>query len=1041
MQQSKFFDQIVFRSALKPINLTSNIDFMKDEGLKEALYLASSTLQAESTKQNLSPRDLKKLTCSIYKYKARVTNRPTPYGLFAGIGTAEWGNENKIIFRENYSRNTRLDMNILCSISDYISKKKDYIPFLTYYPNRSIYQIADQVRYVEYYYKNNQRQHQISSIENNPYLQKLLAGCSDGASVRKLVNLLVEDEIDDEEALLYANQLIEAQVLVSEIEPTLTGTDFADRLIEQVEKINSQTNTEELRNILDFLKETKKELINLDKKIGNDLAGYATIISKLKILGVPFDEKNVFQVDLSFNPAISRISTSIQKDILNTLSNLQKLFPASANTNLNNFKTKFFAKYENQKVPFLQVLDKELGLGYPLTDSNGINPLIEDLFIQKENGTDQLTWSKSQEFLFKKLLQMQEKGEVLMKISSDEINKINPNPGAGFCDTISVMFNVIDSNKGKIYFQYAGGASASSLIGRFGHVNKEINELLNQISLQEEMSNKNKILAEIIHLPESRTGNVLFRPAFRKYEIPYLAQASVSIDHQVLLSNLSIILKENRIIIWDEKNNKEILPRLGNAHNFSYNSLPVYQFLCDLQHQDKRRSISFNWGALSGLFSFLPRVEIDDVVVHSATWQLKKEAFSHLLPLEGFDLHNNIQKFVDINKLPDKVLFSEGDNELLIDFKNTESILTFLDVIKNKSKITLKEHILDTSCNIAVDEEKNPYAVECIALICPEKSSGNDRQETISTVKSTIIEREFSPGSSWIFYKIFTGVKTSDSILSDKLLFTAQSFVKQGLCDKWFFVRYNDPENHIRIRFHSANEQNIAKIFNVMHKVLADLKEKQSISNFVLDTYVRELERYGHENICNSEDIFYQDSICVAGFLDLINGREGHILRWQWALKSIDSFLEDFGLNMTQKHALLGVLKTSLGKEFGMNKNLKIQLDAKFRNIRSDIKKILDKDLSYYQEYDQLFDLIRVRSESIKSTVADILDLHKSGRLSVSLNQLIADYLHMTLNRVFMGNQRLNEFVSYDMLYRYFESKIAQNKRNRSNQPHELPAL
>jgi hypothetical protein len=47
--------------------------------------------------------------------------------------------------------------------------------------------------------------------------------------------------------------------------------------------------------------------------------------------------------------------------------------------------------------------------------------------------------------------------------------------------------------------------------------------------------NEDTVTAEIVHLPESRTGNILMRTHVRDYEIPYLAHSTVAAERQVKL--------------------------------------------------------------------------------------------------------------------------------------------------------------------------------------------------------------------------------------------------------------------------------------------------------------------------------------------------------------------------------------------------------------------------------------------------------------------------------------------------------------------------
>jgi len=156
------------------------------------------------------------------------------------------------------------------------------------------------------------------------------------------------------------------------------------------------------------------------------------------------------------------------------------------------------------------------------------------------------------------------------------------------------MFSVLDSVNNKIILKSFGGSSATNLLGRFGHVNNQINDILKEIAFIEQKNNPDKIIAEIIHLPQSRLGNVIFRPAFREFEIPYLTKSNANITKQIELKDIIVYVRNNKIILYHKLLKKEVIPKLGNAHNYSHNSLPIYEFLCDIQNQNIKNYTSFN---------------------------------------------------------------------------------------------------------------------------------------------------------------------------------------------------------------------------------------------------------------------------------------------------------------------------------------------------------------------------------------------------------------------------------------------------------------
>ena len=156
-------------------------------------------------------------------------------------------------------------------------------------------------------------------------------------------------------------------------------------------------------------------------------------------------------------------------------------------------------------------------------------------------------------------------------------------------------------------------------------MNAELQDFVAEIVRHDEKGKTDSVYAEIVHLPEARIGNILFRPVLRQYEIPYLAGSILAREHQIPVSDMYISVRNGRIFLRSGKLNKEVIPRLSTAHNFSYNSLPIYHFLCDMQNQGLRGGLYFSWPQILQNEQYLPRVTYKNVIFSLARWIVKKE--------------------------------------------------------------------------------------------------------------------------------------------------------------------------------------------------------------------------------------------------------------------------------------------------------------------------------------------------------------------------------------------------------------------------------
>lgn len=720
MSKYQPFNKYILRTPIGPINKleASKTDlntFAKDAVFLQSIRLASPSLYQQflkwitgsSTKINET-----RLYHSLLKYYIRSNTRCTPFGLFAGLCIGTISDETKIVLDDlkNYLPHTRLDMNYLCGIIQELEKEPAIRAQLTYFPNNSLYELGKKLRYIEYYYVNNKRQHQISGTQNDEYLQAVLKKAKKGASIETLSKLLIGDGISYEDACNYISILIDHQVLISELQPVVTGKELHNFLIQKLKKLSLPSS-----QILHILNSVTEKLNLIDQTdLGEDLNSYSEISNELKQLPIPFEEKFLFQTDLILSASHNTIGNEVLENIQKALEVLNKLSIPPASNNLSAFKSAFIKRYEDREVPLVEVMDTESGIGFlqnNTTISGDDTPLVDDLLIpnpENKNQTSTIQWDRTQRLLLRKYVDALKENAAVIEIEEDDLKDFEAN-WEDLPATISVMTEIVkEKNKNpKVIIGSVGGSSAVNLLGRFAHADASLKDFIAEIVQKETALQPEVELVEIVHLPESRVGNILARPVFRKYEIPYLAQSSVEEAFQLNLDDLMISVQQNKIILRSKKLDKEIKPHLSNAHNYLTGVLPAYQFLASLQYQDRRRHLNINWNFFEQEFRYIPRVVYKNTILALATWIIEKEMLNELFNIKEEDqLVKGFQEIKRKNKIPKDVVLVDGDNKLYIDTEQPSSIKLLLSIVKNRGGFKLQEYLFPAKTDALVKDQK-----------------------------------------------------------------------------------------------------------------------------------------------------------------------------------------------------------------------------------------------------------------------------------------------------------------------------------------------
>jgi len=289
-----------------------------------------------------------------------------------------------------------------------------------------------------------------------------------------------------------------------------------------------------------------------------------------------------------------------------------------------------------------------------------------------------------------------------------------------------------------------------------------------------------------------------------------------------------------------------------------------------------------------------------------------------------------------------------------------------------------------------------------------------------------IVQRTFTPGSEWLYVKLYTGNKTADKILVKTIRPVIRELEKQKVIDRWFFIRYSDPDFHLRIRFHLPDINQTGMVMILLHEKLKYYVKHNLVWKIQYDTYNRELERYRNDLIEESEELFRMDSDCILSLVGELNTLPDENYRWMIALKMMDSFLSTFSYDLSQKAFFFTQRSEAFKREFSFNEHNAKQFNLKYREHKKTVEAILKGSITDANVL-SLYLPLKKYVHQLKPLV-NIINQKIGKQNDLTIDSLIGSYIHMMLNRLFRSKNRKHELVLYDFMRRYYESEQARAK-------------
>jgi lantibiotic biosynthesis protein len=1000
--------------------------------LREAIFVASPSLDEtlEVWQKEPDSKRGRKLEPAVVSYFSRAAARATPFGLFAGCTTGTIDTQTRLQLQawERYQRHSRLDMDYLWALAEAVERDPQLRKALMYEPNSSLYEVAGRLRLAEARLGDNGRSYHLVAVDKSPYLTAALERAQGGAALEAVAEVLVDDEISQAEAEEYLAELADNQLLVTDARPLVTGDEPVHGL---VATLSSHAETAQMGKRVD---EARAALEAIDAEgLGASPDRYRAVASVLGKLPAQPGLSRLVQVDLVKPAQEATLGSRVVSEITRGVRILHQLALPEGPDGLSRFREEFSRRYQTREIPLVEALDEEIGIGFERSDSPlaEASPLLAGLPFR---GGDQAAerWTARDALLLGKLAQALAEGASEIALEASDLEALASEHRPPLPDAFSVMATVaaesdraIAQGAFRVFLQHLYGPSGAILLGRFCHADQALLQFVRAHLQAEEARRPKRLFAEIVHLPEGRIGNILCRPVLRNYEIPYLGRSGAPADRQIPVTDLLVSVRDDRIVLRSRRLEREVVPRLTSAHNYGWRSLGVYRFLCALQRQDVVSGLAWDWGPLQQA-PFLPRVVSGRLVLSRACWNVTETELRVLGQTRGANQFAAVQAWRAERRLPRYVALADRDNELVIDLDNVLSVAALAHQLRGRRQAMLVEMFPDPDA-LCVTGPEGRFVHELVVPFVQVAPPRPEADTAAPQASRSLIRRRFPPGSEWLYAKLYTGTGTADQVLNHLVGPLVRSALTSGAADAWFFIRYGDPDWHLRLRLHGEPGRLHAEVLPRLQAATAPLLEAGQLWRMQLDTYEREVERYGGDRgIELAEQMFAADSEAVLTILESLSGDAGLDLRWRLAMCGIDLLLEDLGFTLGEKRSVARRAREGFGRELGIDGNFRGQVSQRYRAERARLEALLDPEQDPPAPLAAGLEALRRRSLQLAPVTAELRQRGQAGRLSATMTDIAMSYAHMHVNRLLRSAQRAQELVLYELLDRAYSSQAGR---------------
>lgn len=887
-----------------------------DPVLREAIALSTPSLALflDQVVRNAPVRtaQLRKAALSVARYVIRAGSRSTPFGVLAGVAPVHFDSCVSVVPGTGHTKHVGIDGDWLVELLRVLECRREIMMGLNLVVH---HEVVSKGRGVHFYARS-QRQR---STTRTPPVRKVLRShvvvdhvlrCAARPIRAGLLLDRLEEALPDQSSsnlTSLVEQLVRSRVLMTSLQPPLDAGDPLEYMLSQLAVIPDES----VRALVRQLRELQTCMRAYQATaVGRGTEELAAV--RRAALEVS-DHTPAVQVDLRLSERVT-LPRHVAREAAAAVDALWRMSPreSTQHARLQSYRDRFEDVYgPDALLPLTVLLDAERGLGHPDAWSNG----------SKADGDPVSAAGATEEARREECRRTQTLAElawpsglyasevVIGEATVDALARTSPTLPLTSTEAVFdlVAGSPADIEGGDYRLVLRGGSHrAAAMFGRFGRLLPELDEPLRDVFAHG--AAPAVVPAQLVTQVASgfaylvanapRWADRVVRMGEFGSAGEYDQGAGCRTDHDA--TDLLIGVRDGRFRVVSASTGEELQLAQANVMEPGKLATPAARFLHEVSKSQGRPWQLWSWGEFS-VAPRLPRIRYGQAILSLERWRASREMVE-----AGRDRHRWRRAFEvwrERYEVPDEVAIGTTDKRLVLDLRSPLHQQLLHEEMRKSPTVRIEEASARAGSGAGWLHGRVTEVVLPLLAAAPQHGPlCRERSRSASTgaagpltgasapwsPATSATEKVYPVGSEWLYAKIYSSAHLHDEILAERMSHLLGAI--RGDVDRSFFLRYRDPDDHIRLRLHGTPDRLVGRVLPTMAAWAEEMRDLGLVREWSLHTYVPEVSRYGGAGVmAAAESVFHADSRVATAQLSMLRGnRSGADQELALALNLVD---------------------------------------------------------------------------------------------------------------------------------------------------------